>query len=142
MAIVLSVLILLASFLLIGVVLIQKSKGGGLAASASNYNQFMGVRKTTDFVEKATWGLAIFICVLSIATPFIQQPTVVSNKVSLEDLKTQKESQAPQFPTANGATEGNQAAPAADQKAAPAADKKAAPATDAKQAAPAADAKK
>ena len=49
MAIVLSVLILLASFLLIGVVLIQKSKGGGLAASASNYNQFMGVKRHTYY---------------------------------------------------------------------------------------------
>ena len=89
MAITLSVLIFLASILLIGVVLIQKSKGGGLAASASNYNQFMGVKKTTDFVEKATWGLAIFICVLSIATPFISKPTIVSanKKITLEDMK-------------------------------------------------------
>ena len=86
MAITLSVLIFLASILLIGVVLIQKSKGGGLAASASNYNQFMGVKKTTDFVEKATWGLAIFICVLSIATPFISKPTIVSanKKIKIE----------------------------------------------------------
>ena len=61
-----SIVIFLAAILMIGVVLIQKSKGGGLAASASNYNQFMGVRKTTDFIEKATWGLAIIICVLSI----------------------------------------------------------------------------
>jgi preprotein translocase subunit SecG len=129
MAITLSVLILLASFLLIGVVLIQKSKGGGLAASASNYNQFMGVKKTTDFVEKATWGLAIFICVLSIATPFISKPTIVSDKkVTLEDLKTSNEQQnAPKFPT-------QQAAPAADAKQAPAADAKQAPAADAKQA--------
>ena len=61
-----SVLILIASVLLVIVVLIQKSKGGGLASNVSNYNQMLGVRKTTDFVEKATWGLAIFICVLSI----------------------------------------------------------------------------
>ena len=118
MAITLSILIFLASILLIGVVLIQKSKGGGLAASASNYNQFMGVRKTTDFIEKATWGLAIFICVLSIATPFISQPSVVSNKkITLEDMKTQKDQKAPQFPT-------QQAAPAAAQAPAAPAEKK------------------
>jgi len=126
MIITISILIFLASILLIGVVLIQKSKGGGLAASASNYNQFMGVRKTTDFVEKATWGLAIFICVLSIATPFISQPTIVTSnkKITLEDMKTQNDQKAPQFPT-------QQAAPAAsgDQKQA------AAPAADAKKAA-------
>ena len=68
MIIIFSVLILLASLLLIGVVLIQKSKGGGLASNVSSYNQMLGVRKTTDFVEKLTWGLAIFICVLSIFT--------------------------------------------------------------------------
>ena len=60
-----AILIVIASILLVGVILIQKSKGGGLAANVNNYNQFMGVRKTTDFVEKATWGLSIFICALS-----------------------------------------------------------------------------
>ncbi|MBQ3323408.1 MAG: preprotein translocase subunit SecG [Muribaculaceae bacterium] len=122
MAITLSVLIFLASILLIGVVLIQKSKGGGLAASASNYNQFMGVKKTTDFVEKATWGLAIFICVLSIATPFISKPTIVSanKKITLEDMKAQQEQKAPQFPTQQAAPAQEQA-PAAEAPAAPAA---------------------
>ena len=126
MAITLSILIFLASILLIGVVLIQKSKGGGLAASASNYNQFMGVKKTTDFIEKATWGLAIFICVLSIATPFISQPSVVSNKkITLEDMKTQKDQKAPQFPTQQAAPAQEEQAPAAQ---APAAQAPAAPA--------------
>ena len=60
------ILIIIASILLIGVVLIQKSKGGGLASGFASGNQMMGVRKTTDFIEKATWGLAIFICLLSI----------------------------------------------------------------------------
>ena len=122
MAITLSVLIFLASILLIGVVLIQKSKGGGLAASARNYNQFMGVKKTTDFVEKATWGLAIFICVLSIATPFISKPTIVSanKKITLEDMKAQQEQKAPQFPTQQAAPAQEQA-PAAEAPAAPAA---------------------
>lgn len=122
MTITLSVLIFLASILLIGVVLIQKSKGGGLAASASNYNQFMGVKKTTDFVEKATWGLAIFICVLSIATPFISKPTIVSanKKITLEDMKAQQEQKAPQFPTQQAAPAQEQA-PAAEAPAAPAA---------------------
>ena len=46
----LAILILLASILLIGVVLIQKSKGGGLASNFSSSNQIMGVRKTTDFI--------------------------------------------------------------------------------------------
>ena len=59
-------LIIIASVLMIGIVLIQESKGGGLASSFSTSNQIMGVRKTTDFLEKATWGLAITMVVLSI----------------------------------------------------------------------------
>ena len=51
MYIILAILIAIASIMLVGVILIQKSKGGGLAANVNNYNQFMGVRKTTDFVE-------------------------------------------------------------------------------------------
>ena len=50
-----SILILIASILLILIVLIQNSKGGGLASGFSSSNQIMGVRKTTDFLEKATW---------------------------------------------------------------------------------------
>lgn len=75
MYIFLSILIVLACVLLIGVVLIQKSKGGGLASDYSGGNQFMGYRKTTDFVEKATWGLAIFICIVSIFASFAIKST-------------------------------------------------------------------
>lgn len=70
MYIFLSILIVIACILLIGVVLIQKSKGGGLASDYSSGNQFLGYRKTTDFVEKATWSLAIFICIVSIFASF------------------------------------------------------------------------
>ena len=52
------VLIVLASLLMIFIVLIQESKGGGLASNFSSTNSIMGVRKTTDLVEKLTWGLA------------------------------------------------------------------------------------
>jgi len=61
-------LILIAAVLLILIVLVQNSKGGGLAAGFSSSNQIMGVRKTTDFLDKATWGLAgalIFLCIIT-----------------------------------------------------------------------------
>lgn len=61
-----SILILIAAILLILIVMIQNSKGGGLASGFSSSNQIMGVRKTTDFLEKATWGLAGTVIVLSI----------------------------------------------------------------------------
>lgn len=63
---VLVVLTVLVSVLLIIIVLIQKSKGGGLSSSFAGSNQIMGVRRTTDFIEKATWTLAIVIMVLSV----------------------------------------------------------------------------
>ena len=66
--ILISVLITIVCLLLIGVVLIQNSKGGGLSSSFGQGNQVMGVRKTTDFLEKATWGLAIGLLVLCLAS--------------------------------------------------------------------------
>lgn len=68
-----SVLVILAvivAILLTFVVLIQESKGGGLASNFAASNQIMGVRKTTDVVEKATWTLAATLVVLSVATVF------------------------------------------------------------------------
>ena len=64
------VLIVIVSVLMCGIVLIQNSKGGGLASSFASSNQIMGVRKTTDFLEKATWTLAICIAVLCIAAAY------------------------------------------------------------------------
>lgn len=68
MYIFITILILIAAILMILVVLVQKSKGGGLASGFSSSNQIMGVRKTTDFLEKFTWGLAATIILLSILT--------------------------------------------------------------------------
>ena len=59
MYVTISVLILIVSFLMMLVVLVQNSKGGGLASNFSSHNQILGVRKTTDFLEKTTWTLAV-----------------------------------------------------------------------------------
>ena len=69
--ILISVLILIAAVLMILVVLVQNSKGGGLAANFTGGNQIMGVRRTTDFLEKATWVLAIAIFVLSLVSVIV-----------------------------------------------------------------------
>lgn len=68
MFIFLTILILLAAILLVIAVVIQNSKGGGLASGFSTGNQVLGVRKTTDFLEKTTWYLTAVIIVLSITT--------------------------------------------------------------------------
>ena len=64
------VLIVIVSVLMCGIVLIQNSKGGGLASSFASSNQIMGVRKTTDFLEKTTWVLAICVAVLSVVAAY------------------------------------------------------------------------
>lgn len=61
------ILILVVCVLLALVVLVQNSKGGGLAANFSAPTQVMGVRQTADFLEKATWWLAAILVVLSLA---------------------------------------------------------------------------
>jgi preprotein translocase subunit SecG len=69
--IIVSILILITSVLLVLVVLVQNSKGGGLASNFAGNNQFMGVRKTADFLEKSTWTLAIVLLVLSLFSIFV-----------------------------------------------------------------------
>ena len=65
------IFIVIAALLMIGIVLIQESKGGGLASNFASYNQIGGVRKTTDFIEKATWSLAAFMVVISVACAYV-----------------------------------------------------------------------
>ncbi len=75
-------LIVLVSMLMCLIVLIQNSKGGGLASGFASSNQIMGVKKTTDFIEKATWSLAVAMVVISIvATWSLPQPTVVEESI-------------------------------------------------------------
>ena len=75
------ILIVIAALLMIGIVLIQESKGGGLASQFSGYNQIGGVRKTTDFIEKTTWGLAAFMVIISVACAYVA-PQATSDKLS------------------------------------------------------------
>ena len=66
MFVIFTVLILVTCVFTILIVLVQNSKGGGLASNFSSSNQYMGVRKTSDFLEKATWGLGAALIVLSL----------------------------------------------------------------------------
>ena len=66
MTVFLSLIIILASILLIAVVFIQNPKGGGLSSDFGAAAQLGGVQKTNDFIDKSTWTLAGVIMVLSI----------------------------------------------------------------------------
>jgi len=66
-----AVLILVVCFILGLIVLVQDSKGGGLASNFSSNNQYMGVRKTADFLEKSTWTLAILLLAFSLISVIV-----------------------------------------------------------------------
>jgi preprotein translocase subunit SecG len=65
-----TILIALVSILLIGAVLIQNPKGGGVDSTfgGTQANQMFGAAKSADFIEKATWYLAVALFVLCILT--------------------------------------------------------------------------
>ncbi len=113
------VLIVLISFLMIGIVLIQESKGGGLSSQFVSSNQIMGVRKTTDLVEKVTWGLAAIMVIISVLCAYTA-PTAGTEESVMEKNAIQTETTNPvntqgfgaSQPT-NGATQKTPAAPVA-----------------------------
>ena len=83
-------LIALASVLLILVVFIQNPKGGGLSSDFGSAQQIGGVQKTTDFIEKATWGLASFIAIASIFLTITLESPDPSSKKEEKAKKEQK----------------------------------------------------
>ncbi len=106
-----TVLLFIVCILLILIVLVQNSKGGGLASNFQSSNQIMGVRKTNDFLEKATWGLAGALLILSIfGTAFIPRENKGGAKSAIEDQinNAVDPNQVPSFP-----------APATTKQAAP-----------------------
>lgn len=88
------VLIVLVAILMIVVVLIQESKGGGLSSQFSSSNQIMGVRKTTDVVEKVTWGLAALMVVISVICAYVA-PKASTEESVMEKTATQTETTNP-----------------------------------------------
>lgn len=94
MSLFITILIVLAAIFLILIVLVQNSKGGGLAAGFSSSNQIMGVRKTTDFLEKATWSLAGAIVVLSI----VSAAFITRNIGAKSEIQDMVKKEAPAMP--------------------------------------------
>lgn len=82
MLIVFGILIILASVILGLIVLVQNPKGGGLSGSLGGFsNQLMGVKQTTDVLEKGTWVFASIVAILCIISPaFIPVASGTSSK--------------------------------------------------------------
>ena len=96
MYLVVSILILILSVLLMLVVLVQNSKGGGLASNFASSNQILGVRQTTEWIEKATWTLAAIMLVLClVARALIGSGRTESGKVN-NDVMPKVELNMPQ----------------------------------------------
>lgn len=93
---VLTILIVILAVILILIVLVQNSKGGGLASNFASSNQIMGVRKTTDFLEKTTWSLIACIVVLSVAAAGFHKSNIKSTATS--EIANQIETAAPVAP--------------------------------------------
>ncbi|MCL2597168.1 MAG: preprotein translocase subunit SecG [Paludibacter sp.] len=98
MYITLTILIVILAIILVLAVLVQNSKGGGLASGFQSSNQILGVRKTTDFIEKATWSLVGAIVVLSIVAAGVHRvgnnDQVDNNQIIQQNLD-QKMQQTP-----------------------------------------------
>ena len=101
---ILAVLALVGSILITLVVLLQNSKGGGLASNFTAGNQTFGVRQTTDILEKITWGLAAFILVVSIAASFSTQKSSEIGKMADEDVEAEAKEAAAAEAAAEAAT--------------------------------------
>lgn len=81
------ILIFIVCLLLIGIILIQESKGGGLSSGFASTNQVMGVKKTGDFLERATWSLAIGLLVLSLVAAAVQAPQTVTSEEQKSEIQ-------------------------------------------------------
>lgn len=123
------VLTIISALLLIGVVLIQKSKGGGLSSTFAGSNQIMGVRRTNSFIEKVTWSLAGAIAVFAILSTY-----TMGNGAIQSEPRVKAAPQAVESTNFDGG-----AAEAAETPVAPVAETPAAPAAEAPAATPAAE---
>jgi preprotein translocase subunit SecG len=92
MLILFGILVIIASVILGLIVLIQNPKGGGLSSSFGGFgNQIMGVKQTTDVLEKGTWLFAAIVGILCIVSPaFIPKEGTGSapNKNLMEDVNS------------------------------------------------------
>ncbi|MDZ4758473.1 MAG: preprotein translocase subunit SecG [Bacteroidota bacterium] len=98
----LCIILIIIALILILAVLIQNPKGGGIAANFNFPQQIVGVQRTSDLIEKITWGVAIGIFIICLGTSFSKpdQSQGFDNKVkdALESMPTPPDAQPPAAP--------------------------------------------
>ncbi|MDR0891615.1 MAG: preprotein translocase subunit SecG [Mediterranea sp.] len=98
------IVMVIASLLMCFIVLIQNSKGGGLASGFASSNQIMGVRKTTDFLEKTTWTLAALMVVISIFAAYsIPTESPKGTDIIMEQAKKEQQTNPYNLPVGTAA---------------------------------------
>lgn len=95
-----TILILLVCVLLVLIVLVQNPKGGGLSATfGGGGNQLMGARRTTDFLEKGTWTLAVALLIFSlVSSAFVPGGQPETTKTELEQKASETTAPLPELP--------------------------------------------
>lgn len=96
------VLITIVCFLLIIVIMVQNPKGGGLSSSLGGSQMMGGVQKTTDFLDKSTWTLAIILTALILLSCLSFTGTLGDSDSKIIDT-TQKTAPAVENPPISGA---------------------------------------
>ena len=97
-------IIIFICVLLVLVVLSQNSKGGGLSGQfgGAGASQLMGVKRTGDLLEKLTWGFAIALVVLTLASHMVIDKN--DNSGAPRSINKERAAQAPAAPTAPATT--------------------------------------
>ena len=93
------ILIILACVILGGIILIQNPKGGGLAGTVGGFsNQLMGVKQTTDALEKGTWVMAVIVALLCLFSAIFVGKSTTTTNGRAEKVTTQQHSALPSAP--------------------------------------------
>ena len=77
--------------------MVQNPKGGGLSSAFGAGNQIMGARKTSDFLEKTTWSLAVVLVSLALLSNFTiprvgaEEETIIDDIRSLDNTNSENE---------------------------------------------------
>ena len=92
------VLVIIASVAIALFILVQNPKGGGLSGTIAGFNsQFMGVKQTTDVLEKGTWIMATVIGLLCLFSAVFIPPNPSTAPPPTQ--QQQQQSQPQQTPT-------------------------------------------
>ncbi len=93
------VLLVLACVILGFIILVQNPKGGGLQGNVGTFgNQMMGVKQTTDILEKGTWVFASFIAVLCLASSLffgkVSKPSILDKNLGVPQTEQKAPAQS------------------------------------------------